>query len=329
MIRLEDGMWAAYPSAVVNGHGPRWALRTPAASPRTAVLESRNGVYLPYETGRHAAGDSHEDDFNHMALPLKVRQGDLGMLILRDDAQAIPDGKDTELMEILADQVAIAIENSKLFNSLQNLNARISDAYDQTLRGWSHALELRDDETREHTDRVAEMTVRLGVEMGLGDDELITLKRGALLHDVGKLGVPDRILMKAGDLTDEEWDVMRRHPEFAHQMLSSISYLQPALEIPYYHHEKWDGTGYPFGLKGDEIPLSARIFAVADVWDALRSPRPYRTSPWSGKDAVDYIVAETGRHFDPEIVRVFLPLVSADLQGATSSHAPNRSTGMD
>ncbi|HUF38503.1 MAG TPA: HD domain-containing phosphohydrolase [Anaerolineales bacterium] len=305
-IRLDDGHWAAYPSGSVNGHGPK-----PIVSTGFADAKHLNGFHLP----DNASGkEDHQPkpDEEHLSFPLKVRQGKLGTLTLRNDSRGVRDDLDTELLEILADQVAIAIENSKLFTSLQNSNARISDAYDQTLRGWSHALELRDDETREHTDRVAEMSVRLGREMGLGEDILVHLRRGALLHDIGKLGVPDRILMKEDALTEEEWDVMRRHPEFAHQMLSSISYLQPALEIPYYHHEKWDGTGYPFGLKGEEIPLSARIFAVADVWDALRSPRPYRSTPWSEKNAVEYIIEQSGRHFDPAVVRAFLPLVCAE-----------------
>jgi HD-GYP domain-containing protein (c-di-GMP phosphodiesterase class II) len=309
MIRLGDGRWAAYPSIAVNGHGPRWALRTPAPSHRTSLLEDQNGIYVPYETGTDTPADFGDESLGFLSIPLKVRQGEVGTLILRDDTHSARDSMDTELLEILADQVAIALENTKLFNSLQSLNARISDAYDETLRGWSYALELRDDETREHTDRVAEMSIQLGIEMGLTGEALVNLRRGALLHDIGKLGVPDRILMKEGDLTEEEWEVMRRHPEFAHQMLSSISYLQPALEIPYYHHEKWDGSGYPFGLKGEEIPLSARIFAVADVWDALRSRRPYRETPWTEQDAVDYIVAESGRHFDPGVVKVFLPMV--------------------
>jgi HD-GYP domain-containing protein (c-di-GMP phosphodiesterase class II) len=155
------------------------------------------------------------------------------------------------------------------------------------------------------------MSNRLGMEMGLSDEELINLRRGALLHDIGKLGVPDRILMKEGELTEEEWVIMRRHPEFAERMLSSIRYLQGALEIPRYHHEKWDGTGYPSGLKAEEIPLAARIFAVADVWDALRSRRPYREVPWEEVDAVEYILSESGKHFDPTVVDVFMKLVQS------------------
>jgi len=316
MIQLEEGHWAAYPSASVNGHGPKWVAPGGRADHHgSGYQEARNGFYPVRETAVDVDADPEEDPLGQLALPLKVRQGTIGKLVLRDDARAVRDGMDTELLEILADQVAIAIENAKLFNSLQSMNVHISEAYDQTLRGWSHALELRDDETREHTDRVAEMSVRLGRKMGLDDEALTNLKRGALLHDIGKLGVPDRILMKEGALTQEEWAVMRRHPEFAHQMLSSISYLQPALEIPYYHHEKWDGTGYPFGLKNEEIPLSARIFAVADVWDALRSPRPYRSTPWTEKTAVDYIIDQSGRHFDPEVVRVFLPMVCTEPAG--------------
>ncbi len=177
-------------------------------------------------------------------------------------------------------------------------------AYDATIAGWSHAMELRDEETDGHAQRVTELTLVLARAMGMDDDQLVHMRRGALLHDMGKLGVPDSILQKAGALTPEEWKIMRQHPQYAYDMLSAIEYLQPALEIPYCHHEKWDGTGYPRGLQGEQIPLSARIFAIADVWDALTSDRPYRLA-WDEEMALNYLHAQSGRHFDPLVVELF------------------------
>src|SRR4030095_309227 len=148
--------------------------------------------------------------------------------------------------------------------------------YDSTIEGWSRALDLRDRETEGHTIRVTEMTLKIARIAGMADAELVHLKRGALLHDIGKMGIPDAILLKPDKLETEEWVIMRRHPVYAYELLLPIEYLQPSLDIPYCHHEKWDGSGYPRGLKGEQIPLAARLFAVIDVWDALRSDRPYR-----------------------------------------------------
>jgi putative nucleotidyltransferase with HDIG domain len=208
---------------------------------------------------------------------------------------------------MLARQAAIAIDNTELFNGLQRSNAELVLSYDTTLEGWSRALELRDRETEGHTQRVTEMTLRLARALGMSDKELSHARRGALLHDIGKMGVTDAILLKPGPLTDEEWDIMRQHPQFAYEMLSPIAYLRPALDIPYCHHEKWDGTGYPRGLKGEEIPLAARIFAVVDVWDALRSDRPYRPA-WPKEKALEHIRAGSGTHFDPKVVEAFLEM---------------------
>lgn len=184
----------------------------------------------------------------------------------------------------------------------------LAQAYEETLEGWSRAMDLRDRETEGHTQRVTQMTLAIAQSMGLTDTELMHIRRGALLHDMGKMAIPDGILLKKGALSEEEWQIMRRHPEFAHDMLRSISFLHQALEIPYCHHEKWDGSGYPRGLKGEEIPLSARIFAVADVWDALRYDRPYRKS-WSAEKVLEYIREQSGKHFDPRVVDVFLKIV--------------------
>jgi putative two-component system response regulator len=195
--------------------------------------------------------------------------------------------------------------------NLQQAHAELAQAYSQTLEGWSRALELRDNETEGHSQRVTKMTLQLAQLMGLSEDELEHIRRGALLHDIGKMGIPDNILLKPGPLTGAEMESMRKHPVYAYDMLWPITYLRPALDIPYCHHERWDGTGYPRGLKGKEIPLAARIFAVADVWDALCSDRPYHKA-WSREEVCNHIRKQSGYHFDPEVVDIFLEMIGED-----------------
>jgi putative nucleotidyltransferase with HDIG domain len=202
----------------------------------------------------------------------------------------------------------MAFENAKLLFELQNAKEDLLLAYDQTIEALSYGLDLRDKETEGHSQRVTELTVKIAEKFGIRGEKLRYVKWGALLHDIGKLGVPDSILLKPGPLTEEEWEIMKKHPEYGYNMLKKVDFLLPALEIPLYHHEKWDGSGYPKGLKGDEIPLSARIFAVVDVWDALTSERPYRP-PWSKEKALEYIISQSGKHFDPEVVKVFLEVI--------------------
>ncbi len=206
---------------------------------------------------------------------------------------------------MLSTQAAIAIDNGELFDNLQRSNMDLMVAYDSTLEGWASALELRDEETEGHARRVTEMTERLALAIGIQGQELNNIRRGALLHDIGKMGIPDQILLKPGPLTDEEWKVMRTHPELAYKLISPISFLRSAIDIPYCHHEKWDGTGYPRKLRGEEIPLIARLFAIIDVWDALSSDRPYRKA-WEEKKVYDYLLSQSGSHFDPELLKVFL-----------------------
>jgi putative nucleotidyltransferase with HDIG domain len=212
-------------------------------------------------------------------------------------------------LETMAGQVAIAVESASLFDGLQRSNTELFMAYDATIEGWSAALDLRDKETEGHSKRVTEMTMQLARTLGIGEAELVHVRRGALLHDIGKMGIPDSILLKPGPLTDEEWVIMRQHPQHAFDLLSQVAYLKPALDIPYCHHEKWDGTGYPRGLKGKQIPLAARIFAVVDVWDALTSDRPYRKA-WTKEKAIEHIKAGAGSHFDPKVVEAFLRMMS-------------------
>jgi putative two-component system response regulator len=195
---------------------------------------------------------------------------------------------------------------------LENLNSELLTAYDKTIEGWSQALDLRDKETEGHTNRVTEITLKFARVAGFTEGDLAHVRRGALLHDVGKLGIPDSILLKPAKLTEEEWQVMRMHPIYAYQWLSSIAFLLPALDIPYCHHEKWDGTGYPRGLKGEAIPLAARLFAIVDVWDALCSERLYRKA-LPKAEALDYIRNQAGSHFDPELVKVFVELVGMEI----------------
>jgi putative nucleotidyltransferase with HDIG domain len=178
------------------------------------------------------------------------------------------------------------------------------------LEGWSNALDLRDKETEGHTLRVTELTLQVAQSLGVSEEQLVHIRRGALLHDIGKMGVPDSILLKPGALTEEEWVIMRKHPVYAYELLSPIKYLEPALDIPHYHHEKWDGSGYPRGLKEDQIPFAARIFAIIDVWDAVRSDRPYRPA-WPEEKAIDYIRSQSGKHFDPKILDAFLTMIPA------------------
>ena len=197
------------------------------------------------------------------------------------------------------------------FSTVQKSQQELRYSYNATLEGWVRALDMRDKETEGHTQRVAELTLRLAREMGMGDADLEHVRRGALMHDIGKTGVPDRILLKPDMLDDEELAIMRRHPVYAYEFLSPIPYLRQALDIPYCHHERWDGTGYPRGLKGEQIPLSARIFAVADVYDALRSDRPYRKA-WPAEKVHEHIVANSGKHFDPHVVSMFMHLFTTE-----------------
>ena len=183
-------------------------------------------------------------------------------------------------------------------------------AYDETIEGWSRALDLRDKETEGHSRRVTEMTLSLAREFGIHNaEELVYIRRGAFLHDVGKLGIPDAILLKPEALSEEEMEIMRKHPTYAFEMLSPIAYLRPSLAIPYCHHEKWDGSGYPRGLRGEEIPLAARLFSVSDVWDALLSDRPYRLK-WSKEKAFEHIQALAGTDLDPRVVKVFIKIIA-------------------
>ncbi len=246
------------------------------------------------------------------ALPLSAKGEVNGIMEVYHRARFVHDAGWLSLFETIAGQAGIAIDNARLFEGLQQSNMELFMAYDATIEGWSRALDLRDKETEGHTQRVTEMTERLAAAMGVSREEMAHIRRGALLHDIGKMGVPDHILLKPGALTSEEWDSMRRHPQLAYDMLQPITYLHQALDIPYCHHEKWDGSGYPRNLAGEQIPLSARIFSVVDVWDAVTSDRPYRPA-WSKEHAIEHIRDGSGTHFDPMVVEAFLDMINQEM----------------
>lgn len=241
-------------------------------------------------------------------VPIVVAEGSVGAFIVGSTGAVHRFGdRDVNLCRALSHEIGLALGNARLYESVLRSREELSRAYDATIEGWSLALEMRDDETQGHALRVASLAVELGRSLGLTDEQLVHLRRGALLHDIGKMVVPDAILRKRGPLTEEEWAVMRRHPENGRNFLSRVDYLAPALDIPYCHHERWDGSGYPRGLRGEEIPLSARVFAVADNYDALTSDRPYRRA-WPEQEVLDHLAARAGTEFDPEVVAEFLNL---------------------
>ena len=248
---------------------------------------------------------SDEKFISYYGVPLIAKGEVIGVLEVFQRSSLEPDQEWLAFLEALAGQAAIATENGKLIAELHSSNLDIIMAYDATIEGWARALDLRDRETEGHSRRVTELTVRIAHAMGMSEAEQGHIRRGALLHDIGKMGIPDNILLKPGKLNDEEWEIMRKHPVFAYELLSPIEYLRPALDIPYCHHEKIDGTGYPRGLKGEQIPLSARIFAVVDIFDALSSDRPYRPA-WSREKVLAHLLSLAGSHLDTKVVELFL-----------------------
>ena len=241
-----------------------------------------------------------------LCVPLKIKDELIGVLYVDNRAHAgIFKENDLELISAFADQAAVAIESARLFEDLQESHRELERAYQATLEGWVRALDLRDKETEGHTQRVTILTHRLARSMGVDSDAIVHITRGALLHDIGKMAIPDGILLKPGQLTDDERKLIQKHPVYAYEMLRPIDFLVPAIDIPYCHHEKWDGTGYPRGLRGEEIPFAARIFPVIDVWDALTSDRPYRKA-MPHDEVRQRIKADSGKHFDPMVIEAFM-----------------------
>lgn len=278
-------------------------------------------VVLTKQTIRIANLPNHNTDFlrspyfaqegftDYFAIPLIAKGRVLGVLELFHRSPLSPNADWLDFLNMLAGQAAIAIDNALMFNNYERANLALTMAYDATIEGWSRALELRDRETQGHTQRVTEMTLQLAAALGMTDQQIVQIRRGAILHDIGKMAIPDHILLKPGPLAPQEWEIMKRHTIIAANLLKPILYLESALDIPQYHHEKWDGTGYPHGLKEEQIPLAARMFAVVDVYDALTSNRPYRKA-WSKAEAMDYIHSGAGKHFDPKVVGIFLQMLN-------------------
>ena len=287
----------------------RTTLRIGEGPPGRAARD-RRVVHLPdvarrTDQGGHGRMLVEEAFVACYATPLIAKGQVRGVLEVFHRALLDPDEEWLNLFDAFAQQTVIAMDAAGLFEDLQRANAELALAYDTTLEGWARALELRDIETEGHSRRVPAMTLRLARAVGMSEAELVHVRRGALLHDIGKMGIPDFILLKPGPLTTEEQAIMSRHPVYAYEMLLPVDYLRPALDIPYCHHEKWDGTGYPRRLKGEQIPLTARLFTIVDVWDALRSDRPYRPA-WSEDEVREYIRSMAGSHFDPEVAELFL-----------------------
>jgi HD-GYP domain-containing protein (c-di-GMP phosphodiesterase class II)/PAS domain-containing protein len=274
------------------------------------VVESGQSILIPHYADHPAAIPAWVEARLQTLIvaPVIAAQKVLGVLVLyRTQDNHAFNPRDLELAEAISRQAGLAIRNMQLFTKVQLTSQELAEAYDAIIAGWAKALELRDKETRGHSDRVTHMAVDLAKQMGFTEDALVDFRRGVFLHDIGKMGIPDSILLKPGPLTSDEWIIMRKHPDYAYQLLSGIAYLRPALDIPYCHHEKWDGSGYPRGLKGEAIPLGARIFAVVDVWDALTSERPYRPA-WSEEETWEYLRQKAGADFDPRVVKAFLEM---------------------
>lgn len=281
------------------------------------AFKERRPIYLadarsePLTPAEAAVRDAR-DLITILYIPIMLEEKGIGVLIVSTMKEIRHlSAEEIDLCRVLSYQVSLSLTNARLFKSVQQSNLEITQAYDATLLGWSLALDMRDQVTQGHARRVVDLTIELARQLGVSERDLVHVRRGALLHDIGKMGIPDSILKKPGPLSDEEWFIMRKHPEYAFDFLKQIDYIAPALEIPYCHHEKWDGTGYPRRLQGEEIPLPARIFAVIDVYDALRSDRPYRPA-WELPKVIQYLRDQSGKHFDPQVVEAFLEEVKDD-----------------
>jgi putative nucleotidyltransferase with HDIG domain len=281
------------------------------------AVTTRKPVYL--HNTSHESLSAEEKiivDTRHLVsmlyFPLLLKETAIGAFIVGTTGKVWEYSKsDMDLSYILSYQVSLAIANAQLYARSQQAISQLTQAYDATLESWSRVLDMRDHVTDKHTQRVADLTVRLARRMGVPESELQNIRRGALLHDIGKMGIPDHILQNPSSLSEAERDIMQSHPQKAHQLISQIDYLASAIDIPYCHHEKWDGTGYPRGLQGEGIPLAARIFAVIDVYDALTTDRPYR-SAWSQAEALQYIQEQSGKHFYPLATQAFIDMMNEE-----------------
>jgi HD-GYP domain-containing protein (c-di-GMP phosphodiesterase class II) len=256
----------------------------------------------------HYVGEEGDVTESILFVPMLACERVVGVLQVQSFSLGCFSMAHAGVLGLAANVAAVAIENARLVADLRHSNSELRQAYDSTLEGWSRALDLRDKETEGHSRRVTDLTVRLVRAAGLSEEQVTYARWGALLHDIGKVGIPDAVLLKAGPLDDVEWQVMRQHPLYAHGLLAPIEFLRPALDIPYCHHERWDGAGYPRGLRGDQIPLAARLFAVVDIWDALRSDRPYRQA-WPEEKVHAHLLSLAGSHLDPAAVELFFQVL--------------------
>lgn len=309
VMRPDSCMLEVASESGLRVHGDVGPVHLGAGMAGRAVMESR----VLQGDGRFPGDDCQDPaaKYLHVCAPLIAKGRANGVLEVWVEKCKVTDAEWFAFLEMLAGQTAIAVDNVLMFEAIQRSNLELVMAYDSTIEGWSKALELRDKETEGHTKRVTELSVKLARMMGFSESAIVQVRRGALLHDIGKMGIPDEILLKPDKLTKEEFDLMKRHTEYAFEWLSPIPFLREAIEIPYCHHERWDGGGYPRGLKGDQIPLAARVFAVVDVFDALTADRPYRKA-MKLEDVLGYIANESGKHFDPQVARVFLDMMIAD-----------------
>ncbi len=286
---------------------PRLPLRSPDECDQSRAIHTRQ-PFVKNDCKLYLNGPSSPPVLSTLIVPLVVKGEALGALQLESYTSRRFGKPEVQLLTLIGNTAAIAIQNGLLFENLQQSHENLTLAYETTLEGWARALDLRDHGTHDHTHRVVDLAVGLGRRLGMNDAELTNLRRGAQLHDIGKMGVPDSILLKPGPLTEEEWKVMRLHPVYAYEMLYPVPEFRKILDIPYCHHEKWDGTGYPRELSREEIPLPARIFSIVDVWDALCSDRPYRNA-WPEEKVISYLKSQAGRQFDPQVVTEFLEMV--------------------
>lgn len=284
----------------------RWCVRADPGITQTIHL-SCEAVEAALSNVESATDEGFEEA---LAVPLRTHGAFEGLLIVATRSPLETGDDWMGFLRALALQAAIAVANARLLEGLERSNRELQHAYERTIEGWAHALDLKDEETQGHSLRVTELTERLALRLGVPTEDMMHIRYGALLHDIGKIGVPDQILLKPGRLTDEERALMQRHTDYAREMLENIAFLDRAIAIPYCHHERWDGTGYPRGLAGEKIPFPARMFAVVDVYDALSSDRPYRPA-WDKEQVVAHLRAERGSHFDPAVTDAFLELIGA------------------
>jgi PAS domain S-box-containing protein len=294
------------PVMIGQGYAGKAALERRTISIPDLGSQPLGALLIPNQLGEKCA--------NYYAVPLIAKGQVKGVLELYHYSLIHPDDDWLDFLATIAGQAAVAIDSANLFQDLQRSNAELSLAYDSAIESWARVLELSNRESGAHSYRVVDLTIQLARSMGIAEQELVHFRRGALLHDVGKLGIPESLLNKPGPLNDAEWKIMQSHPQLAYQMLSSVNYLAPALDIPHYHHERWDGSGYPDGLREEQIPFSARLFAVVDVYDALTSSRPYR-SACTRQIALEHIRENSGKLFDPAVVRTFLSIHPKNQEG--------------